>query len=107
MKEKEDNESPKPKPCPDDQFKGMQQDVELSIKPNPKVEAILSGESGIEAEEPMTVGQLFKDAVHRLPRKHPALKYKEDRKWKTYTYTEYYNCCIRAAKSFLEVRVEI
>ena len=110
MKEKEDKESPKPKPCPDDQFKGIQQEVnenmELSIEPKPKVEVILSGESGIEEEEPMTVGQLFKDAVSRFPT-HPALKYKEGGKWKTYTYTEYYDCCIRAAKSFLEVRGEI
>ena len=110
MKEKQDNESPKPKPRPDDQFKGIQQEVneniELSIEPKPNVELILSGESGIEEEEPMTVGQLFKDTVSRFPT-HPALKYKEGGKWKTYTYTEYYDCCIRAAKSFLEVRVEI
>ena len=63
------------------------------------------GESGIESEEPITVGQLFKNAVRRFP-KHPALKYKEDGEWKSFTYTEYYVECIRAAKSFLKVRVQ-
>ena len=62
------------------------------------------GESGIEAEKPVTVGQLFKDVVARFPM-HPALKYKEDGIWKTITYTEYYDLCIKAAKSFLKVRV--
>ena len=62
------------------------------------------GGSGIEAEEPITVGQLFKDAVERFPN-HYALKYKEGDRWKPITYTEYYNLCIRVAKSFLKVRV--
>ena len=62
------------------------------------------GESGIEAEKPITVGQLFKNAVERF-HLHPALKYKEDGEWKTITYLAYYNCCIKAAKSFLKVRV--
>ena len=52
----------------------------------------------------MTVGQLFKDAVARFPM-HPALKYKENGIWRTITYTEYYDLCIKAAKSFLKVRV--
>ena len=63
------------------------------------------GESGIEAEEPITVGQLFKYAVERFP-DHPALKYKEDGRWKSFTYTEYYGDCIRASKSFIKVRVQ-
>ena len=63
------------------------------------------GESGIEAEKPITVGQLFKHAVERFP-KHTALKYKEGGEWKSFTYIEYYDECIRAAKSFLKVRVQ-
>ena len=63
------------------------------------------GESGIAAEKPITVGQLMKDAVARFP-KHPALKHKEDGIWNTITYTGYYDHCIKAAKSFLKVRVE-
>ena len=62
------------------------------------------GESGIEAEKPITVGELFKDVVARFP-KRPALKYKEGGIWKTITYTGYYGLCIKAAKSFLKVRV--
>ena len=62
------------------------------------------GETGIEAEKPVAVGQLFKDAVARFPM-HPALKYKDDGTWKTITYTGYYDLCIKAAKSFLKVRV--
>ena len=61
------------------------------------------GKSDIEAEEPVTVGQLFRDVVARFP-KHPALKYKEDGIWKAITYTGYYGLCIKAAKSFLKVR---
>ena len=64
------------------------------------------GESGIEAEEPMTVGQLFKKAVQKFPT-HDALKYKENGKWKAITYSEYYNLCIKAAKSFLKVSVHV
>ena len=51
-----------------------------------------------------TVGQLFKKTVKKFPM-HPALKYKEDGTWKTITYTGYYDLCIKAAKSFLKVRV--
>ena len=64
------------------------------------------GKSGIEAEKPITVGQLFKDAVARFPM-HPALKYKEDGTWIAITYDDYYNRCIKAAKSFLKVRVAV
>lgn len=94
-KEKKDEEEPKPKPHP----------VRTKVRtwmPDEEVDLAM-GKSGIEAKEPMTVGQLFKDAVDRLP-KHPALKYEENGKWKTFTYTEYYHHCIRAAKSFLKVR---
>lgn len=54
-----------------------------------------------------TIGEVFRDTKSSFPN-HPALKYKEGRdgEWKTITYTEYYDCCIKAAKSFLEVRVK-
>ena len=74
---------------------------------NPDEEVDLAiGESGIEAEEPMTVGQLFKYAVEKFPT-HDALKYKENGKWKAITYAEYYDLCIKAAKSFLKVSVHV
>ena len=92
----EDEEEPKPKPRPArTRVRSCVPDVGIDL-------AI--GESGVEAEEPITVGQLFKTTVERFPT-HPALKYKEDGTWKTITYTGYYELCIRAAKSFLKVRV--
>jgi len=60
------------------------------------------GESGLESEEPITVGKLFQDTVKRIPTQ-PALKYKEDGTWQTITFSEYYDLCIKAAKSFLKV----
>lgn len=73
--------------------------------PNERVDLAI-GESGIEAEEPITVGQLFKSTAEKLP-DHPALEYKQDGIWKPITYTHYYDHCIRAAKSFLKVRVHV
>ena len=63
---------------------------------------IALGDSGIEAEKPITFGQMLQETVKRFP-DHPALRFKEDGTWKTVTYTEYYDLCIRAAKSFLTV----
>ena len=60
------------------------------------------GNSGLEAEEPTTVGQMFKETVRQLP-DHPALTYKEGEEWKNITYSEYYGLCVRAAKSFVKV----
>ena len=72
---------------------------------NPDEEVDLAiGKSEIEPEEPRTVGQLFKKALADFPTPD-ALKYKENGKWKAITYAEYYNCCIRVAKSFLKVRI--
>jgi len=74
---------------------------------NPDEEVDLAiGESGIEAEEPINVGQLFKNTLKEFST-HVALKYKESGKWKAITYSEYYNHCIRAAKSFLKVRMHV
>lgn len=63
---------------------------------------LLIGESGIEAEEPMTVGQMFQATKNKVPN-HPALKYKDNGEWKAITYAEYYDLCVQAAKSFLKV----
>ncbi len=67
---------------------------------------IAIGESGLESEEPITVGQMFQETVKKAP-DAPALKYKNkmEEEWKTVTYSEYYQLCIRAAKSFLKVGV--
>ena len=95
-KGKEDDETPKPKPHQ------VRSRVRTCV-PEMGVDLAI-GESDTEAMKPITVGQLFQKTVEKLPR-HAALKYKEDGTWKTFTYNEYYELCIRAAKSFLKVRV--
>ena len=86
---RKDKEEPKPKPS-----SAHDQDDLLFTE----FEAVFE-------KPPKTVGQVFRDTKRSLP-KHPALKYKEDGKWKAITYTEYYEYCIKAAKSFLKVRVK-
>lgn len=61
------------------------------------------GESGPEAEPAMTVNQMFTSTVQRFGN-YSALGWKEGEQWKTMTYTEYYQSCRTAAKSFLKVR---
>ena len=60
------------------------------------------GVKGIEAIPPITVGKMFQETVGKFP-SHPALRYKEEGEWKTITYQEYYQLCIKASKSFLKV----
>lgn len=62
--------------------------------------------SGIGAEAPITFGQMFQNTVKRYP-DQIALRYKQDGTWTDISYTEYYNRCIRAAKSFLKVLLVI
>ena len=57
---------------------------------------------GLAADEPTTVGKVFKDTVSKLPN-HPALRYKEDGIWKEITYKEYYDMVVKAGKGFLKV----
>ena len=64
------------------------------------------GESSTEVMKPITVGQLFRNVVERFPT-HSALRYKEDGIWKAITFSGYYSLCIKAAKSFLKVGMEI
>lgn len=56
---------------------------------------------GIAAEEPTTVGKVFKETVSKIPDK-TALCYKEGDVWKTISYKEYYDLVIKAGKSFLK-----
>ena len=83
----------------------------LDEEPTPKrtwnpdeVVDLAMGVSGIESVEPITVGQLFKNTVDKHG-KHPALKYKQNGQWESISYSEYHRYCIKAAKSFLKVRV--
>lgn len=68
---------------------------------------IAFGESGICAEEPMTIGQMMKLTVSKIP-DHPALRYKtgEDT-WNDVTFQQYYDQSIAVAKSFLKVCVHV
>ena len=78
-----------------------------NLEPKPKhchTQVYAFGESAIEAETLTTVGQLIQKTVMRFPF-NTALKYKEDGTWKAISYNGYYDFCIRAAKSLLEVRV--
>lgn len=57
---------------------------------------------GLGAEEPTTVGKVFKETVSKIP-DSAALRYKEGDTWKTITYKEYYNLVVKAGKSLLKV----
>lgn len=68
---------------------------------------IVIGESGICAEEPVTIGQMMKLTVSKIP-DHPALRYKtgEDT-WNDVTFQQYYDLSMTVAKSFLKVCVHV
>lgn len=78
-----------------------------SVAPDDPVE-LLMGKSDLSAADPKTVGQLFKEAVSKFGTK-PALAYKDspDDQWTRVTYSEFYDKCVSAAKSFLKVSVAI
>lgn len=59
-------------------------------------------DSGLAAEPPLTVNQMFTRAVERFGN-YTALGWKEGDQQKTLTYKEYYQACRTAAKSFLKV----
>ncbi|KAL1270036.1 hypothetical protein QQF64_032325 [Cirrhinus molitorella] len=63
------------------------------------------GESGPEAEPPLTVNQMFTSTVQRFGN-YNALGWKEGEQWKTMTYNDYYKSCRTAAKSFLKLGLE-
>ncbi|KAJ7992961.1 hypothetical protein DPEC_G00267500 [Dallia pectoralis] len=63
------------------------------------------GESGMAAEPPLTVDQIFKSAVEKYG-DYTALGWKEGEQTKTLSYTEYYTACRTAAKSFLKLGLE-
>ncbi|XP_047656349.1 long-chain-fatty-acid--CoA ligase ACSBG2 isoform X2 [Tachysurus fulvidraco] len=63
------------------------------------------GESGLEAEPPLTVNQMFTRAVD-LFGKRTALGWKEGEMWKKINFEEYYRECRTAAKSFLKLGLQ-
>lgn len=62
------------------------------------------GDSGLAAETPLTVNQMFVSAVERFG-DYTALSWKEGEQQKSLSYREYYKSCRTAAKSFLKVVV--
>ncbi|XP_076860414.1 long-chain-fatty-acid--CoA ligase ACSBG2 isoform X2 [Brachyhypopomus gauderio] len=63
------------------------------------------GESGVEAEPPVTVHAALSRASQRFGG-HTALGWKEGEAWRTYSYVEYYQACRTAARSFLKLGLE-
>ena len=72
-----------------------------SVDPTEPVDVAV-GEVGLAAAKPITIGRMFQEAVEKFP-ENPALAFKDGDTWTTIIYTDYYNLCIRAAKSFLKV----
>lgn len=62
-------------------------------------------DSGLAAEPPLTVNQMFTSAVERFGN-CTALGWKEGEQQKTLNYREYYQACRTAAKSFLKLGLQ-
>ena len=75
-----------------------------SVDPTEPVDVVV-GEVGLAAAKPITIGHMFQEAVEKFP-ENPALSFKDGDTWTTIIYTDYYNLCIRAAKSFLTLGLE-
>jgi long-chain-fatty-acid--CoA ligase ACSBG len=63
---------------------------------------IAMGESGLSADAPMTIAEMFKMTVTQVPDRI-ALKYKSGDTWQEVTYQQYYDLTVAAAKSFLKL----
>lgn len=63
------------------------------------------GDSGVAAEPPLTVNQMFAAAADRFSN-FTALGWKEGEQMKTLTFKQYYQACRTAAKSFLKLGLE-
>ncbi|XP_027291946.2 long-chain-fatty-acid--CoA ligase ACSBG2 isoform X1 [Cricetulus griseus] len=56
-------------------------------------------------ETPMTIPELFQESVERFGA-YPALASKNDRKWDTLTFSQYYEACRKAAKSLIKLGLQ-
>lgn len=63
---------------------------------------IMVGQHGLPSEIPITVGEMMKQTVSKIPNS-VALRYKTGDTWNNVTYQQYYDMCISAAKSFIKV----
>lgn len=65
---------------------------------------IAMGESGLSAVKPITVAEMLKITVSKVPTR-TALKYKSGDTWNEITYQQFYDLAVNAAKSFLKVHL--
>ncbi|KAM9384981.1 long-chain-fatty-acid--CoA ligase ACSBG2 [Pholidichthys leucotaenia] len=63
------------------------------------------GDSGLAAETPLTVNQMFTSTVERFGN-YTALTWKDGEQQKSLNYKDYYKSCRTAAKSFLKLGLE-
>ncbi|XP_068175831.1 long-chain-fatty-acid--CoA ligase ACSBG2-like isoform X2 [Antennarius striatus] len=63
------------------------------------------GDSGMTAETPLTINDMFTSSVKRFG-DFTALSWKEGEQQKSMTYKEYYQACRTAAKSFLKLGLQ-
>ena len=63
-------------------------------------------DSGLAAVEPITIGQMMKLTVSKVPDR-PGLRYKSDTEWIDLTFQQYYDSAVAAAKSFLKVQLHV
>lgn len=56
-------------------------------------------------ETPMTIPELFQESVERFSA-YPALASKNGKRWDTLTFSQYYEACRRAARSFLKLGLQ-
>ena len=97
-----ETEEPKPEEPPVEEPPVAKPRTKLySIRPDDPVD-ICMGDDPITKEEPITIGQLFRNVKAKFGNS-PALAYKEEGAYKFVSYNEYYDLCVRTAKSFLKV----
>ncbi|KAM7325890.1 hypothetical protein ACRRTK_014368 [Alexandromys fortis] len=56
-------------------------------------------------ETPMTIPELFQESVERFSA-YPALASKNGKRWDTLTFSQYYEACRKAARSFLKLGLQ-
>jgi long-chain-fatty-acid--CoA ligase ACSBG len=66
---------------------------------------IAMGDSGLAAVDPITIGEMMKLTVSKVPDR-VGLSYKRDKEWIDITFQQYYDMSVAAAKSFLKLGLE-
>jgi hypothetical protein len=77
-----------------------------SSNPRDRVATLRSEPQGLEAADPMTIGDMFLNTIERFPNR-TAICLKENgtvsSDWKKISFAEYYSYTLQAAKSLLKV----